>query len=93
MKIGLLEMVLSMPGNRSLKDKRMVLKSIKDQLHNKFNVSVAEVDLHDKWCIAALAAVVVSRETSHAHKVLDSVVGYIQRRPEVVLADFSIEML
>ncbi|MCX6340628.1 MAG: DUF503 family protein [Candidatus Aureabacteria bacterium] len=36
MVIGLLEIELSMPGNHSLKDKRMVLRSLKDCVHNRF---------------------------------------------------------
>ena len=41
MVIGVLEMQLSMPGNRSLKDKRQVLKSVKDRVRAAFNVSIA----------------------------------------------------
>ena len=50
MVIGLLEIQLSLLGNRSLKEKRMVLRSVKDRVRNSFNVSIAEVADHDKWC-------------------------------------------
>lgn len=93
MVIGLLEIQLSMPGNRSLKEKRMVLRSVRDQVHNRFNVSIAEVSWHDRWCFAQLAAAVVSVDSKHAHKVLEGVTKYVQRRGDAVLLDYRIQML
>ena len=48
MVVGLLTVELHVPGARSLKDKRMVLRRVKDRLH-KFNVAVSEVEHHDLW--------------------------------------------
>jgi len=62
-----------MPHAHSLKDKRHVVKSLKDRLRNKFNVSVAEIDYHDLWQSALLAAVTVSSSRGHAEQVLRSV--------------------
>ncbi len=55
---------------QSLKEKRAVLKSLKDRLHNQFNVSVAETDHHDLWQRAELTASVVSTDRHHAADVL-----------------------
>jgi uncharacterized protein YlxP (DUF503 family) len=93
MVIGLLEMILSMPENRSLKDKRMVLRSLKDRVHNKFNVSIAEVAEQDRWTKAQLAATVVSVDCTHAHKILESVVKYVEGHGGAVLRDYQIQML
>lgn len=93
MVIGLLEMRLSMPENQSLKDKRMVLRSMKDRIHNKFNVSIAEIAEHDRWSEAGLAAVVVTVDRAHAHQVLESVVKYVEGHGEAVLRDYQIQML
>src|SRR6266566_2909213 len=54
----------------SLKDKRHVLKSLKDRLHNRFNVSAAETAHHDLWQRAELTVCVVSNDRGHAERVL-----------------------
>ena len=64
---------LHLPGSQSLKDKRQILKSLKDRLHNRFNVSVAETAHQDLWQRAELAASVVSNERRHAEQVLREV--------------------
>ncbi|MCX6356932.1 MAG: DUF503 domain-containing protein [Candidatus Aureabacteria bacterium] len=93
MIIGIVELKLSMPGNRSLKDKRTILKSLKDGIRNRFNVSVAEVGSHDEWCAASVAAAMVSVEREHAHQVLEAVAEYTRRRGDAVLLDYAIQML
>ncbi len=72
MIVGLKTWELHLNGCRSLKDKRRVLKSLKDRLHNRFNVSVAETDYHDSWQRAELACSVVSTDKRHAESVLGS---------------------
>ena len=71
--IGVLTLELRLEHSHSLKEKRHVLKSLRDRLHNKFNVSVAEIDYHDLWQRAVLAAVTVSADRVQAEKVLQSV--------------------
>lgn len=61
---------LHLEGCRSLKDKRHILKSLKDRLHRQFNVSVAETDHNDLWQRAELTACVVSNARAHAEDVL-----------------------
>jgi uncharacterized protein YlxP (DUF503 family) len=57
----------------SLKDKRQVVKSLKDRLRSKFNVAVAEIDCQELWQRAVVAAVTVASDHVHAEKVLQSV--------------------
>jgi len=64
------ELVLA--GCQSLKDKRRIVKSLKDRLHRQFNVSAAEVDHQDAWQQAALACGVVTTDRRHAEEVLAS---------------------
>lgn len=71
--IGVLTLELRLDESHSLKDKRQVVKSLKDRLHQKFNVSVAEIDFHDLWQRALLAAVTVANEQHHAEQVLQAV--------------------
>jgi uncharacterized protein YlxP (DUF503 family) len=64
---------LRLENSHSLKEKRHVVKALRDRLHNKFNVSVAEIDCQDLWQRAVVAAVTVSSDKVHAEKVLQSV--------------------
>ncbi len=68
--MGLIVWELHLPASQSLKDKRAVVKSLKDRLHNRFNVSVAETAHHDLWQRAELTASVVSTDRRHAENVL-----------------------
>jgi len=61
---------LHLPASQSLKDKRHVLKSLKDRLHHRFNVSAAETDHHDLWQRAELTVGVVTTDRGHAERVL-----------------------
>lgn len=73
MIVGLKTWELHLVGCRSLKEKRRILKSLKDRLHNRFNVSVAETDHHDLWQRAELACCVVATDRRQAESVLASV--------------------
>ena len=71
--IGVLTLELRIEDSHSLKDKRHVVRSLKDRLRNKFNVAVAEIDNQDLWQRATVAAVTVSGDHGHAERVLQSV--------------------
>ena len=70
MIVGVIVWELHLAGSQSLKDKRAVLKSLKDRLHQRFNVSVAETAHQDLWQRAELTASVVSTDRRHAESVL-----------------------
>lgn len=72
MVIGVIAWELEVFGCQSLKEKRSVVKSLKDRLHERFNVSVAETAHHDVWQRAELTACVVSIDRRHAESVLSS---------------------
>ena len=71
--IGVVTLELRLENSHSLKEKRHVVKSLKERLRHKFNVSVAEIDHQDLWQRATLAAVTVASDRGHAEKVLQSV--------------------
>jgi hypothetical protein len=68
--VGVISWELHLAACQSLKDKRAVLKSLKDRLHHRFNISVAETAHHDLWQRAELTASVVSTDRVHAESVL-----------------------
>ncbi len=72
MVVGVRSWELHLAGCQTLKDKRRILKSLKDRLHRQFNVSAAEVDHQDSWQRSALACSVVTTERRHAEEVLAS---------------------
>ncbi len=84
--VGLLTVDLHFPGARSLKDKRRILASIKDRVR-RLNVSLAEIDHLDTHQRTRLGIVAVASHRDHVDRVLDGVVGEIERRdPGIVLA-------
>lgn len=93
MIIGCLQAKLSIPEARSLKDKRMVLRSLKDRMLNKMNVSVAETDHQDLWQSCVLAVVTVAAEKETVEKRLAEVSEFIRSNPEIVLIDVLVEIL
>ena len=93
MIVGTLEIRLHLPDARSLKDKRHVLQSLKDRLHNGFNVSVAEVEKQDVIQTAVLALAQVGNDTRYINGTLSRVVDAVRRLPEARLVDYRIEFL
>ena len=78
MIVGLLSIELHIPHAQSLKEKRMVLRRLKDRLQ-KFNVAVSEVDHHDLWQRAGLGVVTISTTTEHVERELAAVADEIER--------------
>lgn len=93
MTVGLLQIDLLLPEAHSLKDKRRVLKSLKDRLHNRFNCSVAETGHQDAWQRATLAVCVVGGEAGHVNSQLSNIVTFVETSCPAILADYRIEML
>src|SRR5687768_5823084 len=78
--IGILSAELHFPEAHSLKEKRMYLRSAKEQLRNRFGVAVAEVDHHDLWQRTRITAAVVAREAGEAEKLLAEAERYLASR-------------
>ena len=92
MKVGVLSITLHIPGNNSLKGKRMVLKSLKDRIRHHFNVSIAEVDEHDRWQVATLGVACVSNDHKYLDGVLCKVMDMIRSSNSVDLIDYHMEI-
>ena len=76
--VGVCSWSLSLPGCRSLKEKRMVVKSLKERLQHRFRVSVAETAHQDLWTRAELTAAVVAADRSQADSVLDKLDRFLE---------------
>lgn len=91
--IGVLYTELFIPLSGSLKSKRSVLKSLKDRIRNRFNVSIAEVGAQDKWQRSILACGAVSSDKTHLDQALQGILSFIRENRDVELIDHSVELL
>lgn len=93
MRIGVVTVAVSIPDAQSLKDKRSVIKSIKDRALNKMNVSVAEVGNQDKWQYADLAFVTVAATSETVQSRISEISSFVRSNPRYVLLNLHTEIL
>lgn len=86
MVVGVVVWELHIDGCNSLKEKRAVVRSLKDRLRGRHNVSIAETDHQDTWQRAELAAAVVSSDRRRAQEM-------ISRIDSVVESDFRVRII
>lgn len=92
MIVGILTVEIHLPESESLKAKRFVIKSLKDRLRQKFNISVAE-EGNNLWQRVSLSIACVSGDTRHVNSTLETVKNMIEREPSIEVLDFSMEIL
>jgi len=92
--IGACTIEINLPGLTSLKQKRSLLKSLIARLHKEFNISAAEVDLHDAWQATTLGVVMVSTSAAHAQNLLNNLVSWLEtHRPDLEVVDHYVEVI
>jgi len=92
MVIGALTLKLAVFGSTSLKDKRRAVKSLKDRIASRFNVSVAEVGSLDHRQQAEIGIALVTNDRAFAESSLCKIVEYVRRDPCASLVDYEYEM-
>lgn len=92
MVVGVLRLELSFPGSHSLKDKRRVLQSLLDRLHQQFNVAAAEIDHQDDRRRAEIAVSCVSNNGAHANRILSRVLDLVEREADLMLTGVEMEL-
>jgi len=90
MVVGFLKIRLAIRGARSLKEKRQVLRSVKDRVKSKFNISIAEVDHHDIHQSALIGMSVVAADARHADSQLQQALALVSGHAEVVSVDMEL---
>jgi uncharacterized protein len=93
MNVGLCLVELHLTGSHSLKDKRRVLRRLKDRIRARFNIAVAEVDHQDLWQRATLGMVSISDSQEPLESCFRQIRGILEREVEGDLASFHIEYL
>jgi len=93
MPVGLLRLEIHMPEAHSLKDKRQVLRSLKDRLRGRFNVAVAELEHQDLWQRATVGIVTLGDQPGFVEHSLEEVLRDAENLLGRNLADSQIELL
>ena len=93
MTIGVLQLEIEIPDAMSLKDKRRVVKSLKDRIAHAHNVSIAEVGALDEHRRSIIAIAMVSNDTRYVESQLSKLVDFVRLNPQASLSDYQIEFL
>ncbi len=91
MTVGLARLTLFIPDSHSLKEKRMVLRRVKDRTRQKFNVAIAEVEENDVWQRAVLGVALVGNEGRFVESALDEVVRFVEGQAMVTNTEREIQ--
>jgi uncharacterized protein YlxP (DUF503 family) len=87
--VGIVRIELHLPGSGSLKEKRAVLRSLKERIRQRVHAAVAEVDHQDLWQRAALGVAVVSGESRQVGEMLQSVRNLVEGAHGAELIDWQ----
>lgn len=86
MVVGISVFELHIPGARSLKQKRKVVKGLIDRIHHRFRVSIAETDFHDLHQRSELGIAVVALDETNGRRLMDKIRELIDSEPESMLS-------
>ena len=93
MPVGLLTLELHIQHAQSLKDKRQVLRSLKDRLRAKFNVAVAELEHEDTWQRSVVGVVTLSNEEHQVQESLQHVLAEVDNILGPLLVSHGVEII
>jgi uncharacterized protein YlxP (DUF503 family) len=91
MTVGIARLTLFLPDSHSLKEKRMVLRRVKDRVRTKFNVAIAEVEDNDVWQRGVLGLALVGNERRFVESAVDEVIRFVRGHAEVVNAEKELQ--
>ncbi len=93
MIVGTLSIKIAIRSSRSLKDKRRIIKGIKDRIRNKFNVSISETDAQDNHKSSVISVAMVGTDRQYVNSVLSSVINFFRFFPQVELVDYELGLI
>ncbi len=92
--MGILTLIVELPGCRSLKEKRSRIAPIMHRLHEQFNLSISETDHQDVRQLAGFTCALVSNDRTHIEKSLHEVIRYLETHwPDELIRQEAIEIL
>jgi uncharacterized protein len=93
MTIGILKLSLFIHESNSLKEKRMVLHSLKAKIRNNFNVAITQIDDEDKWQKTTLAIVGVEKDRRNMNSILSEIINFVENFNSTELINHEMEMI
>ena len=93
MIIGTCKIYLYAQWVSSLKEKRMIVKSIVEKTKHKFNVSIAEVEEQDTHKSIVIGFACVTNQVIHANSIIDNVLNFIEKNTDAIVEKTDIEIL
>lgn len=93
MTIGILKLTLFIHNSNSLKEKRMILHSLKAKLRNNFNVAVTQIGDEDKWQRATLAVAGVEKNRNNMNSILSHIINFVEDFNNVNLINHEMELI
>ena len=90
MIVSMIQLIFEIPEVDSIKEKRRIMRSLKDKLRRRFNMSAAEVDLLDSLSFGHIGGALVSNSRSFGESVMHKAFEMIEREIPVRIQDMSI---
>ncbi len=93
MTIGILKIIYHLPYSQTLKNKRQILRSIKDILKKKFNISISEIDYMNLWQKSLIGISMISSEQSFINSNFNKIISEFECFKNGYIADYNTEYL
>lgn len=93
MLIGLCELIIYLPGCRSLKDKRSVIKSLNNKLRRKYNISISEIGFKNIWKKSMIGVSCLSDSKKIIDGTFDMIIKDIENNGMVELINYQISII
>lgn len=93
MKVGCCSIKFVLHGNRSLKEKRRIVRAIKDRVKNKFNISVAEVGKQEVWQSLQIGIAAVSPDAKYLEGLMNQIVDFIDNMHLAEITDSEVKLI
>jgi uncharacterized protein YlxP (DUF503 family) len=90
MVVSMIQLILEIPDVASIKDKRRIVRSVKDKLQKRFRLSAAEVDLQDSLSFAHIGGALVSNSRVFGESVLQKAFAMVENEIPARIQDMSI---
>jgi len=90
MIVSMIQMIFEIPDVQSIKDKRRIVRSVKDKMQRQFHMSAAEVDLNDSLSFAHIGGALVSNSRVFGETVLNKAFAMIEQEAPVRIQDVQI---
>jgi hypothetical protein len=89
---GTVRVLAVIPRACSLKEKRRILRSLKDRLRNKFNVAVAELNHQNQWQLTELGIVTISSSRRYVNQILSEVQNFLHQEIALQVLNCQLEI-